>query len=80
LKVFEVIQSGFFIVFKLLLRDEMAGSIQQIQQELTALETAIAELAQEFEKVYRNYLAALGQAISKQLVFSLLSLVYPGLS
>jgi len=48
----------------------MAGSIQQIQQELTALETAIAELAQEFEKVYRNYLAALGQALSQQLVLA----------
>jgi hypothetical protein len=48
----------------------MAGSIQQIQQELTALETAIATLAQEFEKVYHDYLAALGQAISKQLVLA----------
>ena len=48
----------------------MAGSIQQIQQELTALETAIAQLAQEFEKVYQNYLTVLGQAINKQLVLA----------
>jgi hypothetical protein len=48
----------------------MAGSIQQIQQELTTLDHKVSELAQEFEKVYQTYLTALGEAVSKQLILA----------
>ncbi len=48
----------------------MAGSIQQIQQDLTTLDTAITALAQEFEQTYQNYLTALGEAVRKQLILA----------
>ncbi|MGB3534422.1 MAG: hypothetical protein WBA13_13015 [Microcoleaceae cyanobacterium] len=48
----------------------MAGSIQQTQQELAALETAVTTLASEFEKVYHSYLTALGEAVYKQLILA----------
>ena len=48
----------------------MAGSIQQIHQELTRLDQKVTELAQEFEKVYQSYLTALGEAAGKQLILA----------
>ena len=48
----------------------MAGAIQQIQQDLIALESTLANLAQGFEDAYQDYLTALGEAVRKQLILA----------
>jgi hypothetical protein len=48
----------------------MAKTVEQIEQDLAALETAIATLQQEFEQVYRSYLAELGVTTRHQLIMA----------
>lgn len=46
----------------------MIGSIERIAQDIAALNTAVAELADEFHSTYSSYLNALAQAVRQQLV------------
>ncbi|MBW4654411.1 MAG: hypothetical protein KME20_15445 [Kaiparowitsia implicata GSE-PSE-MK54-09C] len=46
----------------------MAGTVEQIEQDIARLEQAIEAIAQEFEQHYRGYLTDLGQALSRQLI------------
>lgn len=48
----------------------MAKTVEQIEQDLAALEAAIAKLQQEFEQVYRSYLAELGATTRQQLIMA----------
>ncbi|GAB4461359.1 MAG: hypothetical protein OHK0037_10250 [Elainellaceae cyanobacterium] len=48
----------------------MAKTVEQIEQDLAALEAAIATLQQEFEQVYRSYLAELGGTTRQQLIMA----------
>ncbi|VXD15224.1 conserved hypothetical protein [Planktothrix serta PCC 8927] len=48
----------------------MAGSINRIEQDITALEEAIAKIAQEFYQAYEVYLMALGQGVRQQLILA----------
>lgn len=46
----------------------MVRAVEQIAQEIAALDQATVALGESFQAVYRDYLAALGQAIQTQLV------------
>lgn len=46
----------------------MAKAIERIEREIGVLEQTIAELAEEFYKIYSRYLTALGQGIRQQLI------------
>ncbi|XWK85846.1 MAG: hypothetical protein U7127_16630 [Phormidium sp.] len=46
----------------------MARAIERIEREIGVLEQTIAELAEEFYKIYSRYLTALGQGIRQQLI------------
>lgn len=46
----------------------MARAIERIEGEIGVLEQTIAELAEEFYKIYSRYLTALGQGIRQQLI------------
>ncbi|MFB2897227.1 hypothetical protein ACE1CI_30295 [Aerosakkonemataceae cyanobacterium BLCC-F50] len=46
----------------------MARAIERIEREIGVLEQTIAELAEEFYKIYSGYLTALGQGIRQQLI------------
>lgn len=48
----------------------MARAVERIEQDLTALEEAIALLARELYSTYSQYLTLLGQAACKQLVLA----------
>lgn len=48
----------------------MARAIQQIGQELAAIEEKAVNLAQELQKVYGKYLSLLGQSTRKQLILA----------
>jgi hypothetical protein len=58
----------------------MARSIQQIKQELVVLEEAVAHLALELRKLYRQYLELLSQSVRQQLIlasYQICTQVYP---
>ncbi len=48
----------------------MARTVEQIEQDIVALEQAIATFAQEFEQVYQQYLEALSQSARRQLILA----------
>ena len=48
----------------------MAKAIDRIDREITALEQAVATLAEELHTTYLSYLKALGQAVRQQLVLA----------
>lgn len=48
----------------------MAGSINRVDQDIAALEEAIAKIAQEFHQAYEVYLVALGQGVRQQLILA----------
>lgn len=48
----------------------MARAIERIDQDIAALEDAIAFLKEEFDKVYSHYLNLLGQAVRRQLILA----------
>lgn len=48
----------------------MSGSIEQITQQITALEQQIEALGETFFETYRSYLSQLGQAVRRQLILS----------
>jgi hypothetical protein len=48
----------------------MAKTVEQIEQDLAALEAAIAKLHKEFEQAYRGYLAELGATARQQLIMA----------
>lgn len=48
----------------------MAGSLEQITQNLAALDQKIKALQETFHTVYTSYLAALGQAVRQQIILS----------
>ncbi|GAB4132703.1 MAG: hypothetical protein Fur0046_02760 [Cyanobacteria bacterium J069] len=48
----------------------MARTVEQIEQDMAALEAAIATLGQEFEQIYRSYLAELGTTARQQLIMA----------
>lgn len=56
----------------------MAGSTQQIEQEIAALEDLIGEVAKELKQIYGNYLKALGRAVRHQLVLAVYHLCTQG--
>ncbi|MEW6493448.1 MAG: hypothetical protein AB1589_13225 [Cyanobacteriota bacterium] len=49
-------------------REAMVRAIEKIEQDLAALEDAIALLRAEFDKGYSHYLKLLGQAMRRQLI------------
>ena len=48
----------------------MARAIERIEQDIAALEDAIALLKEEFYKAYSHYLTLLGQAVRRQLILA----------
>lgn len=48
----------------------MVGSVEQIEQDLAAIDKLIAELAEEFHQAYSSYLTVLGQAARQQLILA----------
>ena len=48
----------------------MVGAIERIENELAEIKEAIADLAEEFNLTYENYLTALGEATGKQLILA----------
>ena len=52
----------------------MARTVGQIEQDIVALEQAIATFAHEFERFYQQYLDELGQSVRRQLVLASYSL------
>ncbi|WP_448573974.1 hypothetical protein [Trichothermofontia sp.] len=48
----------------------MAGALKRVEQEMAALDQAVADLAAEMKSVYSSYLAVLGQAVHKQLILA----------
>ncbi|MEL7036691.1 MAG: hypothetical protein AAFO04_13880 [Cyanobacteria bacterium J06592_8] len=48
----------------------MTGSHKSITEEIASLEEAIAKLAEEFDRIYSNYLTALGKAVRQQLILA----------
>ena len=48
----------------------MAGSVKQIEQEIAALEDAIADIAQELHQCYSDYLQVLGEGLRQQLILA----------
>lgn len=48
----------------------MVGSVTQIEQDLAALDAAIAAIAEELHDAYSSYLTALGQAVSQQIILA----------
>ena len=48
----------------------MARAIERIEQDIAALEDAIALLKEEFYKAYSHYLNLLGQAVRRQLILA----------
>ncbi len=48
----------------------MTKSIQQIQQELDRIQSAVAETAVEFKSQYSNYLDLLGNSVKQQLILA----------
>ncbi len=48
----------------------MARTVEQIEQDIVALEQAIATFAQEFEQAYQQYLEALSQSARRQLILA----------
>lgn len=48
----------------------MARPVERIEQDLAAIEEAIASLAVEFQNTYSKYLALLGQAVRKHLMLA----------
>ena len=48
----------------------MAGALERIEREITALEEAIAQLATELHSAYSSYLTALGQAVRQQVILA----------
>lgn len=58
----------------------MAGVLGQIEREIVALERATDQLAEELEKLYGQYLKALGQSVQQQLItasYHLCTQAYP---
>ncbi|MCY6491417.1 hypothetical protein [Leptolyngbya sp. GGD] len=51
-------------------RLDMAGSIQEIAQRLTALDQKIETMGDTFTETYRSYLQQLGQTVRQQLILS----------
>ncbi len=48
----------------------MVGSVEQISQQLVALDKQVAEMGEKFHQTYFSYLTALGQAVRQQLILS----------
>ncbi|MEO1347764.1 MAG: hypothetical protein AAFW84_03035 [Cyanobacteria bacterium J06635_15] len=48
----------------------MAGVLGQIEREIAALEGATAQLAEDLEKLYGQYLEALGRSVQQQLIMA----------
>ncbi len=48
----------------------MVGSVEQISQQLVALDKQVAEMGEKFYQTYFSYLTALGQAVRQQLILS----------
>lgn len=48
----------------------MVGTVEQIEQDLAAIDKLIAELAEEFHQAYSSYLTLLGQAARQQLILA----------
>ncbi|MBL1178704.1 hypothetical protein [Pantanalinema sp. GBBB05] len=48
----------------------MVGTVEQIEQDLAAIDKLIAELAEEFHQAYSSYLTVLGQAARQQLILA----------
>ena len=48
----------------------MVGSVEQISQQLVALDKQVAEIGEKFHHTYFSYLTALGQAVRQQLILS----------
>lgn len=46
----------------------MAGTVEQIQQEIAAIEQVIATTAEELRVLYDRYLTSLGQSVRQQLI------------
>jgi hypothetical protein len=58
----------------------MSKSIQQIEQELTATETAVIDIGKELEEAYRVYLKALSETTKKQFLlgsYYICTQIYP---
>jgi hypothetical protein len=56
------------------------GSIQQIKQDLDALEQNVAEISEEIQKLYAHYLNVLGDSLQKQLIlasYQICTQIYP---
>ncbi|MFM7448369.1 MAG: hypothetical protein ACKO24_07215 [Leptolyngbyaceae cyanobacterium] len=53
-----------------LIGDSMAGLLERIEQEITALKQKTAGLAGEMHDAYHNYLTVLGVAVRRQLVLA----------
>ena len=48
----------------------MVGSVEQISQQLVALDQQVAEMGEKFHQAYFSYLTGLGQAVRQQLILS----------
>lgn len=48
----------------------MAAPVEHIQREIASLETATADLSDQFNKIYTEYLTAFGKAMRQQLVLA----------
>ncbi len=48
----------------------MVGSVEQISQQLIALDKQVADIGEELYETYSHYLIALGQAVRQQLILS----------
>jgi hypothetical protein len=48
----------------------MVRPVQQIEQELAALDRSVSAIASEFHEAYGQYLAALGKAVRQQLILA----------
>lgn len=48
----------------------MAGALKRVEQEMAALDQAVADLSAEMKSLYSNYLAILGPAAQRQLILA----------
>ncbi|WP_448562289.1 hypothetical protein [Trichothermofontia sp.] len=48
----------------------MPGALKRVEQEMAALDQAVADLATEMKTLYSNYLAVLGPAAQRQLILA----------
>lgn len=48
----------------------MTGSLSRIEKDMATLDEAVANITQEFNQVYENYLTVLGKALRQQLILA----------